>query len=183
MSTHVNAKLLPALQIDDVPEVEKTTINPNLFACGNGYCKKDLGEVCVSGSSCECKPGEGRSSLRERCQPAVKVTTFVLLFLLSMVSSTLNAQVPLVVRITEKDGDRLFFSSDYGSPKSPEYVEVLDNFVRGVGETLQKTSISPKYITSDINYITSPKVENRSAAKPNLYTYVFFVVSNVIHCI
>lgn len=30
--------------------------------CGNDYCSIQNGEVCISGSYCGCKPGEGRSA-------------------------------------------------------------------------------------------------------------------------
>ncbi|GMT19358.1 hypothetical protein PFISCL1PPCAC_10655, partial [Pristionchus fissidentatus] len=122
------------------PMAEPTTIDPNRFPCRKNLCRKNLGEVCVGGSKCSCRPGEGRANPTDKCEPVV--------------------EVPIVVRVNERDKEHLQFSSDYGNPTSASYVEVMDGFVKGVGDTLKKTEISPKYIASEINYITNPKVEN-----------------------
>lgn len=38
--------------------------------CGrNNICKMDLGEVCVGGTYCSCRPGEGRLDSTRKCQP------------------------------------------------------------------------------------------------------------------
>uniref|UniRef100_A0A158QLB9 VWFA domain-containing protein n=1 Tax=Haemonchus placei TaxID=6290 RepID=A0A158QLB9_HAEPC len=128
------------LVIDKPQESEKTTISPNLVPCGNTFCKIDLHEVCIGGSKCDCRPGESRSSPNDKC---VAVTS-----------------VPIVVRVIDFDGEPLQYSTDYSKPTSPEHVQIVEDAVKGLGEVFRQTDIAPRYVTTDINYITNPKVEN-----------------------
>uniref|UniRef100_A0A0N4ZF68 Transmembrane matrix receptor MUP-4 n=1 Tax=Parastrongyloides trichosuri TaxID=131310 RepID=A0A0N4ZF68_PARTI len=127
-------------------EPQVTTPDPNLIPCGNGFCKINLGEVCIGGSTCGCKPDEDKNSQTGVCE---KVN-----------------RNPITLRIVSKEDETgkpsdLRYSSEYGSKENPTYVEIVDSFVKGLGDTIQKTpSISPKYISSNVNYITNPKVEN-----------------------
>nr|CDJ97533.1 EGF and von Willebrand factor and SEA domain containing protein [Haemonchus contortus] len=129
------------LVIDQPQQAEKTTISPNLVPCGNTFCKIDLHEVCIGGSKCDCRPGESRSSPNDKC---VAVTS-----------------VPIVVRVIDFDGEPLHYSTDYSKPTSPEHVQIVEDAVKGLGEVFRQTDIAPRYVTTDVNYITSPKVENR----------------------
>ncbi|VDK20985.1 unnamed protein product [Anisakis simplex] len=64
------------------------------------------------------------------------------------------------IRVTERDGDKLIYSSDYGSPNSPNYVDIVDKFKKGLGELIKKTTSGPSFVADDVNYITNPKIKN-----------------------
>ncbi|CAI4230491.1 unnamed protein product [Auanema sp. JU1783] len=128
------------LVIDKPQETEPTTLSPNLFACGNTLCKKDLHEVCIGGEKCGCRPGEGRSSPRDICIPVT--------------------EVPLVVRVLEFDNEPLHYSNDYSKPGSSGHVEVVESTKSGLGDILKHTSFAPRYVATDVKFITNPKVEN-----------------------
>uniref|UniRef100_A0AC35UCE3 Transmembrane matrix receptor MUP-4 n=1 Tax=Rhabditophanes sp. KR3021 TaxID=114890 RepID=A0AC35UCE3_9BILA len=129
-------------------EPQQTTPDPNLVPCGNTHCKLNLGEVCLGGNVCSCKPGEGRDSETSKCVPVT--------------------ETPITLRIVQKEDENeaeppkdLKYSSEYGSKTNPSYVDVADRFVKGLGKTIQQTpSIAPKFIGSSVNFITNPKVEN-----------------------
>ncbi|CAD6188433.1 unnamed protein product [Caenorhabditis auriculariae] len=128
------------LVIDKPQLAEKTTLSPNLIPCGAVHCRLDLHEVCVGGSKCLCRPGEARSSTFEKCVPITSV--------------------PLVVRVMEYDGEPLQYSTDYSKPQSPAHVEVVEAAKKGIGAALMKTEFAPRYVTTDVSFITNPKVEN-----------------------
>ncbi|CAB3402805.1 unnamed protein product [Caenorhabditis bovis] len=125
----------PQVHADD-----QTTANPNLVPCGNGHCRIDLGEVCVGGSTCMCRPGESRNGKDEKCVPVTSV--------------------PLVVRVLEYDNEPIQYSTDYSKPESPRHVEIVENVKNGIGKVLGKTDFAPRYVTTDVNYVTNPKVQN-----------------------
>uniref|UniRef100_A0A183FQQ6 VWFA domain-containing protein n=1 Tax=Heligmosomoides polygyrus TaxID=6339 RepID=A0A183FQQ6_HELPZ len=128
------------LAIDHPQESEKTTLSPNLVPCGNTYCKVDLHEVCIGGSKCGCRPGESRSNPDEKCIPV--------------------KSVPIVVRVIDFDGEPLHYSTDYSKPTSPEHVQIVEDAVKGLGDVFRQTDIAPRYVVTDVNFITNPKVEN-----------------------
>ncbi|RCN51669.1 EGF-like domain protein [Ancylostoma caninum] len=128
------------LVIDRPQETEKTTLSPNLVPCGNTHCRIDLHEVCIGGSKCGCRPGEARSSPDEKC---IAVT-----------------EVPIVVRVIDFDGEPLQYSTDYSRPNSREHVQIVDTAVKGLGDVFSHTDVAPRYVTTDVNFITNPKVEN-----------------------
>ncbi|VDL87736.1 unnamed protein product, partial [Nippostrongylus brasiliensis] len=128
------------LAIDRPQEAEKTTLSPNLIPCGNTHCKLDLHEVCIGGSKCGCRPGESRSSPSEKCVPVTSV--------------------PIVVRVIDYDGEPLQYSTDYSKPENPEHVQIVEDAVKGLGDVFRQTDIAPRYVVTDVNYITNPKVEN-----------------------
>ncbi|VDM72116.1 unnamed protein product [Strongylus vulgaris] len=72
-------------------------------------------------------------------------------------------EVPIVVRVIDFDGEPLQYSIDYSKPNSPEHVQIVDTVVKGLGDVFKQTDVAPRYITTDINYITNPKVENRAS--------------------
>ncbi|KAE9418454.1 hypothetical protein Angca_009775 [Angiostrongylus cantonensis] len=129
-----------ALTIDRPQEAERTTLSANEIPCGNTHCKVDLREVCIGGTKCGCRPGESRTNTNEKCIPIT--------------------EVPIVVRVVDLDDEPLHYSTDFSKPTSPGHVEVVDSFVKGVGEVFHRTDISPRYVTTDVSYITNPKVEN-----------------------
>uniref|UniRef100_A0A1I7XPS4 EGF-like domain-containing protein n=1 Tax=Heterorhabditis bacteriophora TaxID=37862 RepID=A0A1I7XPS4_HETBA len=99
-------------------------------------------EVCISSSKCGCRPGQARASSDDKCE---EVT-----------------EVPIVVRVIDFDDEPLHYSTDYSKPSSPENVQVVDSAVKGLGEVFRHTDVAPRYVTTDVNYITNPKVENSS---------------------
>lgn len=72
-------------------------------------------------------------------------------------------QVPIELRVLSDRGNRLMYSTMYGNTQSPRYVEIVDKFINDVGTTAKKTPLAPQYVTAAVNYITTPKVKNRSA--------------------
>ncbi|VDN07984.1 unnamed protein product [Thelazia callipaeda] len=129
-----------ALRTQQPHHAETTPVPPNLRPCGTNYCNKDLGEVCIGGETCGCRPEQARSSSTEKCINAIRV--------------------PIEIRIVKEDENRLLYSSEYSKPESQRYVEIVDKFVKDIGTTIKKTSVGPQYIITDVNYITNPKVKN-----------------------
>lgn len=100
----------------------KTTPAPDTFPCGSSRCKIPLGEVCVSGSICmcyyllslsnssmylgDCKPGENRISKKDKCQ--------------------LVDNLPYTFRVTSRNQQPLFYSSEFGDKKKQSYVEFAE---------------------------------------------------------
>uniref|UniRef100_A0A0K0DXB5 Phosphoglycerate mutase (2,3-diphosphoglycerate-independent) n=1 Tax=Strongyloides stercoralis TaxID=6248 RepID=A0A0K0DXB5_STRER len=127
-------------------EPQITTQNPDLIPCGNGFCKISLGEVCIGGTTCGCKPDEDKNVETKKCEKVNKN--------------------PISIRIISKENEsgkpiNLHYSSEYGSKENPTFVDIVDQFVKGLGDTIHGTpTVSPKYISSSVNYITNPKVEN-----------------------
>uniref|UniRef100_A0AC34QH72 Uncharacterized protein n=1 Tax=Panagrolaimus sp. JU765 TaxID=591449 RepID=A0AC34QH72_9BILA len=111
--------------------------------CGpNKYCLNAKNEVCVGGSHCECRPGEGRASPDDKCQPI--------------------DQIPLSLRVLNRDNQPLYYSSEYGNDKNEAYVEVTNEFEKDVGRAIGGTSYAPRYVNTDVSYITHPKTVNSS---------------------
>lgn len=61
-----------ALRIDNPSQhvpVNEPIPHTKGMPCGrNNFCNIDLGEVCVGGTRCTCRPNEGRSDNSKRCQ-------------------------------------------------------------------------------------------------------------------
>uniref|UniRef100_A0A7E4VNX4 Transmembrane cell adhesion receptor mua-3 n=1 Tax=Panagrellus redivivus TaxID=6233 RepID=A0A7E4VNX4_PANRE len=111
--------------------------------CGrDNYCVVARNEVCVGGSRCECRPGEGRASPTDRCQPI--------------------EQIPLAVRVTNRGSQPLFYSSEYGNKRNEAYVEITKEFENDVGRAIGGTSYAPRYVNTDVQFINHPKTVNSS---------------------
>ncbi|KAK0416184.1 hypothetical protein QR680_012332 [Steinernema hermaphroditum] len=111
--------------------------------CGrNNYCSVARNEVCVGGTRCACRPGEARAGPKDRCQTVDRI--------------------PLAIRVTSQGSQPLFYSSEYGNPDSVAYVEITDEFSRDFGRTVGGTSYAPRYVATDVNFITHPKTVNSS---------------------
>lgn len=121
----------------------------NGIPCGrNHYCSLPLNEVCVGGVQCTCRPDEGRATSQDRCEVVDRI--------------------PLSIRVLNKDSETLLYSSEYGSSDSAPYVEITHQFVNDIGRALGSTTYGPRYVTTDVNYITHPKTVNRSF----FYTFI-----------
>ncbi|KAI3415661.1 hypothetical protein GPALN_005254 [Globodera pallida] len=118
--------------------------NKNCTAeCGDECCQTELGEVCVGGAKCKCFPGLSRSKEGEKCEAVEKTS---LLFRL----------------VSEGDKLLLFSNSEYGTSSSPSYVEFASTFSQDLGKAVSSTLYAPRYILTDINYITHPNTVNSS---------------------
>uniref|UniRef100_A0AC35TFU5 EGF-like domain-containing protein n=1 Tax=Rhabditophanes sp. KR3021 TaxID=114890 RepID=A0AC35TFU5_9BILA len=115
---------------------------PPGMPCGTDYCDLKLGEVCISGWKCDCRPNEGRSSNKETCKPIERTT--------------------LPIRIISKDSEPIYYSSSYGNPSNPVYIQFADDFTKDIGRSFASTNYAQKYVNSDISYITHPKMINSS---------------------
>lgn len=110
--------------------------------CGrNEVCLIARNEVCVGGLRCMCRPGEARNSAADRCQPVEKI--------------------PLSIRVLTRDSEPLLYSSEYGNSDNIPYVEITHLFSNDLGRTIGSTSYAPRYVATDVNYITHPKTVNR----------------------
>lgn len=127
--------------------------------CGrNNVCVIARNEVCVGGVECSCRPGEARHSNSDKCQPVDKT--------------------PLVLRVITRDNEPLVYSSEYGNSDSVPYVEITDRFSKDLGRSIGGTEYAPRYVTTEVNYITHPKTINRLAST---FTAVLMTVfTNVI---
>ncbi|KHN76197.1 Transmembrane cell adhesion receptor mua-3 [Toxocara canis] len=111
--------------------------------CGrNNVCVIARNEVCVSGVECACRPGEARPSKNDKCQPVDKTS--------------------LALRVITRDSEPLIYSSEYGNSDSVPYVEVTDLFSKDLGRSIGGTVYGPRYVTTEVNYITHPKTINSS---------------------
>lgn len=98
-------------QEQHIERVEVTTLlspSSHEFTCGRDSCIRTRGEVCISGEYCGCKPGEGRSSNTGKCLPV--------------------QETPFEIRVVSRDQRPLLYSTEYGSSKSPSYVEIVELF-------------------------------------------------------
>lgn len=118
-----------------------TELKKNVIPCGLSECKFDLNEVCVSGVRCSCRPGEGRLKLADKCQPIDKT--------------------PLAVRVISRDNEPLFYSSVFGNDKNDAHVEFSNEFQNDIGRAIGGTTYAPRYVNTDVSYITHPKTVNR----------------------
>uniref|UniRef100_A0A9J2QCB0 EGF-like domain-containing protein n=1 Tax=Ascaris lumbricoides TaxID=6252 RepID=A0A9J2QCB0_ASCLU len=137
---HKPGRVCIELVIEKPPEVEKTTLSPNLAPCSSTFCHLDLGEVCIGGTRCGCRPNQNRESSSDNCIDVEKT--------------------PIEIRIVDRDGEKLVYSSDYGSPNSPNYVDIVDAFNKGLSDLIKGSTFAPQYVNTDVKYITNPKVKN-----------------------
>ncbi|KAK6012089.1 EGF-like domain protein, partial [Ostertagia ostertagi] len=119
--------------------------------CGREFCKIAMGEVCISGSYCGCRPGESRSVATGRCERVV--------------------ETPMQIRVVSRDSRPLLYSSEYGSTKSPPYVEIVDMFQKDMARTFGGTIYAPRYVNTKVEYITHPKTVNSSWPDGLLFKY------------
>lgn len=111
--------------------------------CGrDNYCSRTLNEVCVGGSRCECKPGDARRSPSSRCQPV--------------------DETELTFRVVAQGHRPLFYSSEFGDNSNEAYVELTKEFEQDLGRAVGGTVYAPRYVTTDVKYITHPKTLNSS---------------------
>lgn len=109
--------------------------------CGrHTFCNMELGEVCIGGVTCNCRPGQGRSDINKKCQPI--------------------DETPLTFRVVSRGQQPLFFSSEYGSDQNEGYVEFAKEFDRDLGRAVGGTEYTARYVSTDISYITHPKTVN-----------------------
>uniref|UniRef100_A0A914RBZ5 EGF-like domain-containing protein n=1 Tax=Parascaris equorum TaxID=6256 RepID=A0A914RBZ5_PAREQ len=69
-------------------------------------------------------------------------------------------EIPIEIRIVDRGGEKLVYSSDYGSPNSPNYVDIVDAFNKGLSDLIKESKFAPQYVNTDVKYITNPKVKN-----------------------
>ncbi|VDN55231.1 unnamed protein product [Dracunculus medinensis] len=120
--------------------------------CGrNEVCLIARNEVCVGGLRCMCRPGEARNSAADRCQPVEKI--------------------PLSIRVLTRDSEPLLYSSEYGNSDNIPYVEITHLFSNDLGRTIGSTSYAPRYVATDVNYITHPKTVNSSWPNGLLFNF------------
>lgn len=119
--------------------------------CGRTFCKITMGEVCISGSQCGCRPGQSRSIATGRCENV--------------------EQTPLQIRVVSRNHRPLLYSSEYGSSKSPSYVEIVDVFQKAMARTFGGTVYAPRYVNTKVEYITHPKTVNSSWPDGLLFKY------------
>lgn len=81
-------------------------------------------------------------SPKDRCQPIDKI--------------------PLAFRIVSRGQQPLFYSSEYGHSQNEAYVELTNEFQKDLGRSVGGTVYAPKYVTTDVSYITHPKTVNSS---------------------
>uniref|UniRef100_A0A158RCP8 VWFA domain-containing protein n=1 Tax=Thelazia callipaeda TaxID=103827 RepID=A0A158RCP8_THECL len=139
-------------------KVKLTTILPkdmpriDGIPCGrNNYCATARNEVCVGGMECTCRPGEGRATSQDRCESVDRI--------------------PLSILVLNKDAETLLYSSEYGSSYSAPYVEITHLFSKDIGRSLGGTTYGPRYVTTDVNYITHPKTVNSSWPNGLLFNF------------
>uniref|UniRef100_A0A183C216 EGF-like domain-containing protein n=1 Tax=Globodera pallida TaxID=36090 RepID=A0A183C216_GLOPA len=112
-------------------------------ACGhNNWCLEERKEVCVGGVRCLCRPGEGRGAPDQKCVPVERTS--------------------MAVRVSTQAQKPLFYSSEFGDSSSSSYVELAQEFQRDIGRAVGSTSLAPRYVTSDVSYVTHPKAFNSS---------------------
>uniref|UniRef100_A0A915AKQ6 Transmembrane cell adhesion receptor mua-3 n=1 Tax=Parascaris univalens TaxID=6257 RepID=A0A915AKQ6_PARUN len=137
---HKPGRVCIELVVNKPPEVEKTTLSPNLAPCASTFCHLDLGEVCIGGTRCGCRPNQNRGNSSDNCIDVEKI--------------------PIEIRIVDRGGEKLVYSSDYGSPNSPNYVDIVDAFNKGLSDLIKESKFAPQYVNTDVKYITNPKVKN-----------------------
>lgn len=121
------------------------------ISCGGIHCSVARNEVCISGTTCGCQPGEGRSAESGRCQPV--------------------EETPFQIRVLTRDNNPLLYSSQFGSANSAPYVEIVDRFSKDMARTFGGTAYAPRYVNSRVEYITHPKTVNSSWPDGLLFKY------------
>uniref|UniRef100_A0A914CT96 Uncharacterized protein n=1 Tax=Acrobeloides nanus TaxID=290746 RepID=A0A914CT96_9BILA len=113
-----------------------------LIPCGHLKCDPKRNETCIGGRRCGCRPGEGRASPQDACEPIEKI--------------------PLAFRVVSRGQQPLLYSSQYGNSDSPDYVEITNEFDKDLGSAVGSTVYAPRYVATDVSYITHPKTINSS---------------------
>uniref|UniRef100_A0A914WTS8 EGF-like domain-containing protein n=1 Tax=Plectus sambesii TaxID=2011161 RepID=A0A914WTS8_9BILA len=122
---------------------DPVTIPADAVRCGPiNLCYVSRNEVCIGGQHCGCRPGQNR---RDSSQACVDVDTIVLAF-----------------RIMHQGNEPLMYSSQFGQPSSARYVQIVDEFRKGMHQAVGGTAYAPRYVTTDVNFITHPKTVNSS---------------------
>ncbi|PIO70594.1 EGF-like domain protein [Teladorsagia circumcincta] len=75
------------------------------------------------------------------------------------------------IRVVSRDSRPLLYSSEYGSTKSPPYVEIVDMFQKDMARTFGGTIYAPRYVNTKVEYITHPKTVNSSWPDGLLFKY------------
>lgn len=71
-------------------------------------------------------------------------------------------KTPLAVRVINRAQQPLLYSSEYGNPKNEEYVSFTNEFNHDLGRAIGSTVYAPRYVNTDVSYITHPKTFNSS---------------------
>ncbi|KAF7632829.1 hypothetical protein Mgra_00007760 [Meloidogyne graminicola] len=130
-------------QIIQRPSKQQQSTVISGIACGhNHWCLSERNEVCVGGTRCLCRPGDGRASNDQKCVP-VERTSFAF-------------------RVISRGSHPLFYSSDYGDSSSSSFVEFVQEFQKEMTRAIGSTSFAPHYVTTDVSYLTHPKAINNS---------------------
>lgn len=87
-------------------------------------------KVCIDGYRCGCRPGESRRAPGQKCARV--------------------EEVPVQVRVVSRDKQPLVFSSEYGGPQSPPYVEFVHLFEKELGRTIGGTQFAPRYVNTAV---------------------------------
>lgn len=131
----------PAIQQE--ASVPPTTTTPaGTVPCGKDLCYLSKGEVCIGGVRCGCRPGQNRRDANQTCVDVDKTE--------------------LAIRVVGRGGDQLTYTSEYGDPTKPAYVEIVDVFINGMHQTIDATATAPRYVTTDVDVINHPKTINSS---------------------
>lgn len=123
------------------PAAPSTGLPQDVPTCGKYHCRPELNEFCVGGTECLCKPNESRSSPNDPCQPVTRT--------------------PLLLRVLHRDDEKLIYTSEIGKSKSVPNIEISKVFSNDMGRSIAGTSYAPRYVTTEVNYVTHPKTVNR----------------------
>ncbi|VDP36092.1 unnamed protein product [Soboliphyme baturini] len=119
-----------------------TTPTPCDIPCGRKRCCSSLGEVCLQGE-CACPPGYGRNAPSEHC---VVVDVF---------------HIP--ANVIRRGSYPLVWTSSYAEPHSATSIDMMDVFLTGLSQVIEKTPVRSGYITSTVLDIANPKTISSQA--------------------
>lgn len=101
-------------------------------SCGlNNFCMNKFNEVCVGGTRCMCRPGQGRAKSGDVCRSIDRT--------------------PLTVRVVNRGKEPLYYGSEFGSNASPTFVEFANEFQKDVGKAISVTTYATRYVTTDVS--------------------------------
>lgn len=139
----------------------------SIIQCGKIACDPALGEICIGGKTCGCNTNFARRNPRDKCQP--------------------SSYIDFTVTLARRGDTPLFWTESYGNPQNVRFMEIAENFQRGIASVYQSTLFAPYFLTSEVQEILNPRTIGSSSLNSDTgglltkYRVYYCIYSNNAH--